>query len=153
MGNRRLARKEILSHLKIRAGNPYSASQVERDFQRLLKLGWFDKLATRVMIEDGVRGGVVVTFEVKELPLIVGVTFEGLAGIKEAEVIDALRRARINLTRDALYDVAQMRGARLVIQRFLILHGRPNAVVDVLTENVTGMSVRLTFVTTNEAKF
>jgi outer membrane protein assembly factor BamA len=153
MGNRRLTAKEILSHLKTKPGNLYSPGRVQRDLQALLDLGRFDKRGTRVSTETGVRGGVVVIFEVKELPSILGVTFAGLGGIPEPEVMDALRRERINLTSDEVFDVAQMNRARLVIQRFLARRGRPNVAVDLLTENVTSMSVRLTFVITNEARF
>ena len=153
IGNRRLTAKEILSHVKTKAGNPYSPRQVQRDSQALIDLGRFDKKGTRVSTEPGLRGGVVVRFEVQELPSILEVTFTGLGGIPEAEVIDALRSKRINLTRNAVYDVGQARQARFVIQRFLALRGRPNAAVDLLTENVTSMSVRLTFVITNEARF
>jgi outer membrane protein assembly factor BamA len=66
IGNRRLTAKEILSHVKLKLGQPYSARQVQRDYQTILKLGWFDKLGTRVSIEDGVRGGAVVIFEVRD---------------------------------------------------------------------------------------
>ena len=153
MGNRRLPQKEILTHVKTRAGNRYSPRQVQRDLEALLALGWFVRRGTRVSTEPGLRGGVVVTFEVQELPLILDVKLEGLGRVQEADVIDALLSERINLTRGAVYDLALVRQARFVIQRFLALRGRPNVAVEVFNENVTSMSVRLTFVITSETKF
>jgi outer membrane protein assembly factor BamA len=146
MGNRRLRAPEILSHVKMKLGSPYSERQVQRDYQAILKLGWFDKVETRVSIEDGLRGGVVVIFEVRELPLILEVKFAGLDTVPEAVVMKAMRRARINLARDAVYDATQVRRAAKIIQRVLALHGRPNATVKISNEFVTSQSVRLTFV-------
>jgi outer membrane protein assembly factor BamA len=95
----------------MKLGSPYSERQVQRDYQAILKLGWFDKVETRVSIEDGLRGGVVVIFEVRELPLILEVKFAGLDTVPEAVVMKAMRRARINLARDAVYDATQVRRA------------------------------------------
>ena len=67
IGNRRLTAKEILSWIQTRAGDPYNEEKLKRDFDALLGTGQFDKTQTRVMIEDGARGGVKVIFEVVEL--------------------------------------------------------------------------------------
>src|SRR4029453_1101256 len=57
-GNRRLRKDEILYWVQTRAGDPYNVDQVERDYQAILALGFFDKTATRVLTETGPRGGV-----------------------------------------------------------------------------------------------
>ena len=62
-------------------GDPYNEQQVQRDFQAILSLGFFDKTATRVLTEEGARGGVNVIFEVKELPIIRDLQFEGLKSV------------------------------------------------------------------------
>src|SRR6266496_2807659 len=64
-GNRRLRKDDILYYVQTRPGDPYSAEQVERDYQTILALGFFDKTATRVLTEPGARGGINVIFEVK----------------------------------------------------------------------------------------
>src|SRR6266550_5235441 len=69
-GNRRLRKDDILYWVQTRQGDPYNEQQVERDYQAILALGFFDKTATRVLTENGPRGGVNVIFEVKELPII-----------------------------------------------------------------------------------
>src|SRR6266516_294052 len=78
-GNRRLRKEDILYWVQTRPGDPYNASQIERDLQAILTLGFFDKTSTRVLIEDGPRGGVNVIFEVKELPIIRDLQFEGVS--------------------------------------------------------------------------
>src|SRR6185436_15723590 len=69
-GNRRLRKDDLIYYIQTRPGDPYNESQVQHDLQTLLSLGFFDKTATRVSIEDGARGGVNVIFEVRELPII-----------------------------------------------------------------------------------
>ena len=51
-------------------GIRYNVEQVQRDYQTLLSLTFFDKINTRVLTENGPRGGMVVIFEVIELPII-----------------------------------------------------------------------------------
>ena len=82
-GNRRLRDDDLLYYIKTRAGDTFSPQQLERDLKELLSLNFFDKTATRVLTEDGVRGGVNVIFEVKELPLIRDLRFEGAKAIQE----------------------------------------------------------------------
>src|SRR6201989_179933 len=77
-GNRRLRDEDVLYHIQTRKGDVYNPAQVQRDLQALLNLPFFDKTDTRVsVIPHGPRGGVVVVFTVKELPVIRDLTFKG----------------------------------------------------------------------------
>ena len=153
MGNRRLTAKEILAHLKTRVGQPYRHGQAERDLQRLLDMGTFDPKGTRVTTEIGLRGGMVVMFEVLELPTIQQVTFEGLGPVPETDVFKALRREHLELGPGTICQPALVQKAKLVIQKFLSSHGRQYAKVEVGLELLASMSVQLQFVITNEASF
>ena len=111
IGNRRLTAKEIFSWIQTRPGNTYTEEQIKRDFDALLATGYFDKTQTRAMIEDGVRGGIRVIFEVVELPLIGEVNFENLK-IDRSVVIEALKKQQIDLQPGKPYDVeTEARGA------------------------------------------
>jgi len=68
IGNRKLTTNQILSWIRTKPGEEFSFEQVNQDLLSILAKGYFDKIQTRVTAEDGVRGGVVVTFEVVELP-------------------------------------------------------------------------------------
>lgn len=68
IGNRRLTANQILSWIRTKPGEEFSFEQLNQDLLSILSKGYFDKIQTRVTAEDGVRGGVVVTFEVVELP-------------------------------------------------------------------------------------
>jgi TonB family protein len=56
----------IMAHLKTGPGEPYRQEQVMADLQSLLALGLFDRKETRVRVEEGIRGGVKVVFDLTE---------------------------------------------------------------------------------------
>lgn len=149
LGNRRLTAKEILSIVETRPGEPFSKRQTQRDLQKLLASGLFNSKQTRVLIEQRVRGGVVVIFEVVELPLLREVKFHGLKGFEESEVVKALREKDINLVKDAVYDVVKVRAAKRIIQKLLADRGWPDAVVTVREES-SGTYVSIEFAITYE---
>src|SRR6185503_2977170 len=47
IGNRRLRKDDILYYIQTRPGDPYNVETVQRDYQTLLSLTFFDKTATR----------------------------------------------------------------------------------------------------------
>jgi Surface antigen variable number repeat/Gram-negative bacterial TonB protein C-terminal len=145
MGNRRLSREEIFRWVHTRPGELYNQDQLTRDLNALFATGYFDRLRTRVTIEDGVRGGIVVTFEVVELPLITEVKFDGLKVMTEVAILDALLKENIDVRKGAVYDAAKVRGAVRVIRRLLDAEGQAGASVEVRTENITATTTVLTF--------
>jgi|SRR5882672_7489248 len=145
VGYRRLEREEILSHISTRAGDPFNEESIQRDFQQLLALGLFNKLHSRVTVEDGLRGGMVVIFEVYELPLIESVKFYGLPdGVSESEIISALAAAKVNIGKGAVIDQPLLQKAKRLIARELAAHGWPNSGVETSFEYLASQSVTLT---------
>ncbi len=69
VGNRRVTDKEILECIQTRPGEAFSEEQIKKDLAAILATGQFDK-TTRVVTAESTRGGVGVTFEVSELPII-----------------------------------------------------------------------------------
>jgi TonB family protein len=146
IGNRRLSKEEILRWVRTRPGERYRPNQLTEDLNAVLATGYFDKLRTRVNVEDGIRGGVVVTFEVFELPLIGEVKFEGLKELTESVILDALLKENIDVRKGAVYDPVKVRSAVRVIRNLLESKGQGNANVEVLNQNVTATAIVLTFV-------
>lgn len=145
IGNRRLRKDDILYYIQTRPGDPYSEEQIQRDYQTLLSLTFFDKTATRVFTETGARGGVNVIFEVKELPIIRDLTFEGLKSIQESDVLRAFRERRVGVSKESIYDPVKVRTAIRVIKELLSAGGHPNATVEERVEEVSATSVAITF--------
>ena len=145
IGNRRLRKDDILYYIQIRPGDPYNEDQIQRDYQTLLSLTFFDKTATRVFTENGVRGGVNVIFEVKELPIIRDLTFEGLGSVQESDVLKAFRERRVGVSKESIYDPVKVRFAIRTIKEMLSAAGHPNATVEERTEEVSATSLAITF--------
>jgi outer membrane protein insertion porin family len=145
IGNRRLRKDDILYYIQTRPGDPYSEAQVQRDYQTLLSLTFFDKTATRVFTENGPRGGVNVVFEVKELPIIRDLTFDGLKSVQESDVLKAFRERRVGVSKENIYDPVKIRTAQRVIKELLSESGHPNATVEVETEEVSATSLAVNF--------
>src|SRR5947209_4429063 len=144
-GNRRLRDEDILYHIQTRAGDPYNPEQVKRDLQALLNLPFFDKTATSVATLEGQKGGVIVRFTVKELPVIRDLTFKGLHSIAESDVIKAFREKSVGVSKEATYDPVKVNNGVRVIKELLSEHGHPNATVTPNTEEISQTSVALTF--------
>lgn len=145
-GNRRLRDEDILYYVQTRAGDTYNPDQVQRDLIAILALGFFDKTATRVLTEEGARGGINVIFEVKELPIIRDIQFEGLKSVAESDVLKAFREQRIGVSKESILDPVKLRNATRVIRELLASRGRPNATVETREDEVSATSTAITFV-------
>jgi outer membrane protein insertion porin family len=144
-GNRRLRDEDLLYYIKTRPGDTYSAAAVERDLQELLSLNFFEKTATRVLTEEGARGGVNVIFEVRELPIIRDLTFENLKAVPESDVLKAFREQRVGISKESVYDPVKARNATRILRELLASKGFPNAKIEIKEEEVSATSIALTF--------
>src|SRR5256886_2732575 len=145
IGNRRLRKDDIIYYIQTRPGDTYNPSQVERDVQALNAQGFFDKTETRVTIEDGPRGGVNVTFYVKELPIVRDIQFEGLKSVSESDVLKTFREKRVGVSKEAIEDPVKIRNATRVLKEMLAAKGHPNATVKAAIEKVSATSDAITF--------
>jgi outer membrane protein insertion porin family len=144
-GNRRLRKDDILYYIQTRPGDVYNVDQIQRDYQTLLSLSFFDKVKTRVFTEPAPRGGVAVIFEVVELPIIRDLSFDGLKSVQESDVLKAFRERRVGVSKESIYDPVKVRNAIRVIKELLAAGGHPNATVTERTEEVSATSLAITF--------
>ena len=144
-GNRRLRKDDVLYYVQTRAGDPFNEAQVQRDLQAILALGFFDKTQTRVLTEEGARGGVNVIFEVKELPIIRDLQFEGLKSVPESDVLKAFRERRVGVSKESIYDPVKVRNAIRVLKELLAERGHPNATIEERRDEVSATSTAITF--------
>lgn len=144
-GNRRMKAAEILSRIKTKPGDVYDPAQVQRDLQALLEPPNFDPAATFVSMTDG-AGGVVVIFTVMERPIIRDIAFDGLESAGDDEVRAALRERIPGFVTESPYDAGKAEHASRVIRDLLAARGLPNSTVEVRVEEVSAVSVALTFV-------
>src|SRR5262249_23467842 len=67
-GYRTVSREELLKRIRNELGKPFSERRAQGDFERLMKMGVFDELKSKLFVEDGSRGGKVVIFFLHESP-------------------------------------------------------------------------------------
>ena len=144
-GNRRLRDDDLLYYIKTRSGDVYDPAALERDLKELLSLNFFDKTATRVITTEGVRGGVNVIFEVRELPIIRDLQFTGAKALTESDILKKFREERVGISKEAVYDPVKSRGAIRILRELLASKGYPNAKVTIKEEEVSATSIALTF--------
>ncbi len=144
-GNRRLRDEDLLYYIKTRPGDVFNPQQLERDLKELLSLNFFDKTSTRVLTEEGVRGGVNVIFEVRELKIIRDLQFEGLKAVQESDVLKAFREQRAGISKEAVYDPVKSRNGIRILKELLAAKGYPNAKISVREEEVSATSTAITF--------
>lgn len=144
-GNRRLRDDDLLYYIKTRPGDVYDQAALERDLRELLSLNFFDKTATRVLTEEGVRGGVNVIFEVRELAIIRDLTFTGSGVVPESDILKAFREKRVGISKEAVYDPVKARNAIRILRELYASKGYPNAKIEVKEEEVSATSIAVTF--------
>ncbi|MGH9943054.1 MAG: outer membrane protein assembly factor BamA, partial [Pyrinomonadaceae bacterium] len=144
-GNRRNRDDDLLYYVQTRTGDPYNQAQVERDLQALLNLGFFNKTESRVLTSNGPRGGVEVIFEVRELPIIRDLQFDGLGAVTESDVLKAFRERRIGIQKENAADPVKLNNARRLLKELLAARGYPNATVETEREEVSATSEAITF--------
>lgn len=145
-GNRRLRDDDLLYYIKTRPGDVYDQARIELDLRELLQLNFFDKVATKVLTQPGVRGGVDVIFEVVELPIIRDLQFEGLKAVPESDVLKAFREQRVGISKESVYDPVKAQNATRILREQLASKGFPNATIKVQAEEVSATSTAVTFV-------
>lgn len=151
-GNRRLTDEEITRHVKTRPGDAYDEGQARRDLQALHDVAAFDKNETRVLVEEGPRGGVRVIFRVTEWPIIRDLSFEGLPDVTEFDVLEALREKNAGVCKECPYDPTKAIEAASTIRKLLVARGWPDALVGVRVDEVSQVSVALGFVVYPEGR-
>jgi TonB family protein len=146
IGNRDISENEIVSWVKSALGEPLDVAKVKQDFKAIMGKGYFDKWNSSVSVVGGKRGGLVIVFELYELPRISEVKFEGLNDVSDFEVLDSFKRENLEIVRGGVYDLAIVGRSKEVLKRLLFVHGREEAVVEIRTTNVGPGHVVLTYV-------
>ncbi|HEV7842283.1 MAG TPA: POTRA domain-containing protein, partial [Pyrinomonadaceae bacterium] len=145
-GNRRNRDEDLLYYVQTRPGDVFNPEQAQRDLQALLALNFFDKVNASVTTEEGTRSGVIVVFNVVELPIIRDIQFEGLKSVQESDVLKSFRERRVGFSKEAIFDPAKQNNAIRVLKELLASKGHPNATIEVRTDEISQTSIGVTFV-------
>jgi outer membrane protein insertion porin family len=142
-GNRRIPESTIKIWIGTREGDPYNPGQLDRDVRALYAQGHFEDV--KVYAEEGARGGKVITFEVRERPLLLDIKYEGLKSVQQSTLLEEFRKRSVGLSKESQYDPVKVRRAAVVIKEMLANEGRPEAKVEPAIEQISATAVGLTF--------
>jgi outer membrane protein assembly factor BamA len=142
-GNRRISQSEIKSWISTRKRSVYRPQALDRDVRALYDTGHFEDV--KVYVENGIRGGKIVTFEFSERPLILDVSCEGIDSSQQAEVFEELNRQKVDVSNGSQYDAARTKRAARIIEE--LLSKKENRIVRAspFVERVTATDVLVTF--------
>ena len=115
-GNAQMSARAVLSHIRLRAGQPYDDALVQADVQRLLQTRRFERVTTQRQADP--RGGVVLIFTVVERPLVKKLAVEGVREFKMSRILraipfgesDPLDRQHVEAGRERLLALYRERG-------------------------------------------
>src|ERR1700754_5055866 len=142
-GNRRIPESTVKIWIGTREGDPYNPQQLDRDVRALYAQGHFDDV--KVYAEDGTRGGKIITFEVRERPLLLDIKYEGLKSVQQSTILEEFRKRSVGLSKESQYDPVKVRRAASVVTELLANEGRPEAKVEPQIEQISATAVALTF--------
>ncbi|HSE83784.1 MAG TPA: outer membrane protein assembly factor BamA [Thermodesulfobacteriota bacterium] len=93
-GNRRIETELIRTSISSRAGEPLSRDTVREDIKRIYQLGFFEDVSAEV---EKTSEGLVLTYSVKEKPIIVDLRIRGNKDIQSEKILDVMeiREGRI----------------------------------------------------------
>ncbi len=142
-GNRRIPEATAKIWIGTREGDTFNPAQVDRDIRALIAQGHFEDV--KAFAEDGARGGKIITFEVKEWPLLLDIKYDGLKSIQQSTVLEEFRKRQVGLSKESQYDPVKVKRAAAVLKEMLANEGRPDAKVDPIIEEISQTAVGLTF--------
>ncbi|HWP42464.1 MAG TPA: outer membrane protein assembly factor BamA [Blastocatellia bacterium] len=142
-GSRRIPESTIKIWIGTREGDPYNPAQLDRDVRTLYAQGHFEDV--KVYAEQGARGGKIITFDVREWPLLLDIQYEGLKSVQQSTVLEEFRKRQVGLSKESQYDPVKVRRAAAVIKELLANEGRPEAKVEPVIEKISATAVALTF--------
>src|SRR2546430_2534240 len=150
-GQRRIPESTIKIWIGTREGDPYNPVQLDRDVRALYAQGHFEDV--KVYAEEGTRGGKIITFEVKERPLLLDIKYEGLKSVQQSTVLEEFRKRSVGLSKESQYDAVKAKRAAAVIKELLANEGRPEATVEPIVEPISKTALALTFKIENVSPF
>jgi outer membrane protein insertion porin family len=143
-GNRRIPLDTVrASIIQTREGEAYDESNIEADLRSLYKTNFFENIEIQ---EDDGNIGKIITFVVKEKPLIRSIEYSGNKSFTESSILDAFKEKKVGLTVDSQYDPSKIRAAERVLKDLMVLNGKPLGTVRSEIEDIPPVHVRVRFV-------
>ena len=123
-GLRRIRRDTVNARIFSRVNDPYNEETLRRDFQALWNTQFFEDVKLRVEDSPDKPGGKIITWEVKERPVIRRIRYDGIKSISESDILDRFKEKKVGLTVESQFDPTRIKKAEVVLKELLGEHGR-----------------------------
>ncbi len=84
VGNSAISREKVLANIGTRVGHPFDQTTYERDIRKLSTKNWFVHVKPRT---ERVAGGIVITLEVVERPILQYVRYVGNVKVRSPKTL------------------------------------------------------------------
>jgi outer membrane protein insertion porin family len=142
-GNRRIPEDTIRFYIQSRPGEVFDQNRIEMDLRALYKSNFFENI--EVSEKDGDTGK-IITFTVKEKPLIRELKYEGNKSFTESNILEQFKNRKVGLTVDSQYDPSKIRAAERALKDLMDQNGKPLGNVRTEVENIPPSAVRVRFI-------
>ena len=142
-GNRRIPESEVKTWISTHKRRVYKPERLDRDVRALYDTGHFENV--KVFVEQGLRGGKIVTFEVMHRPLILGIDYEGIDPSQQAEITEEWRSQKLELSKGSEYYPVRVRRAAKIIQDLLTNKENMSVRINPYVEQQTATEVLVVF--------
>ena len=142
-GNRRIPEETIRFYIQSRQGEPYSEARLEYDLRAVYNAKFFENI--EIQERDG-DAGKIITFIVKEKPLIRAIEYVGNKSFSESNILDEFKERKVGLTTDSQYDPSKIEAAKRALKGLMLQNGKPLGTVRSEIDDIPPSSVRVRFI-------
>ena len=142
-GLRRFPESEVKSWIKSRKGTLLSQERLDSDMHSLYLSGHFQDI--KIYVEDAVRGGKLITFEIFEKPTISSIRFEGVASDVEIKLLNDLLQEGYDFAVGSEYDPVLCKQVAKVMEGNLLKKGQLNPKISPWVEDRRPTQVAVIF--------
>lgn len=141
-GNRRVAEESIRFRISQKVGEPLDPARITQDLKTLWGTGLFDNVGAAV--SDG-QNGLIITFVIRELPLIIEVDFRGNKKVTKSSITDKIEEEHLSIPEETPLDYRKINAIRTLIRDLLLDRGLRYGTVDYKLEYLDSGAARVVF--------
>jgi len=141
-GADRITQEAFLALTGLRPGQAYDEDYVRKEFKRIWDSGLFEDLSVD---EEDTPEGVVITFTVKERPIISSVEYKGSKRLTQSTVLDKLKENKADVKTGTILDFGVIKKAEAALRYMAAEKGFPEAVVTSEIKNLGKSQVSVIF--------
>lgn len=143
-GNKRVPETRIRSDIQSKPGDPYEETRLQSDLRSLYRSDFFENIS--IDVRDG-DSGKIVTFVLKERPIIRAIEFTGNKSFAGSEITDAIQKKKVGLFIPVSpYESSRIRAVERILKDLMAQRGSPLGTVRTEVEELSPSEVRVRFV-------